>query len=130
IALPAVLGERAMEHAENRSIRVEVSATYQSARLPRTERASAKGILYSPGAIDWSQGVDQAAAFITTKDPVIEGLARDAARIGAAGSPATGADRNIALAAAVVDALASLDLAYVPDPNNPYSAISDKPHAV
>jgi Flp pilus assembly protein TadD len=36
----------------------------------------------------------------------------------------------VAFAAAVTDALADLGVAYVPDPTNPFSTISAKPHAV
>jgi hypothetical protein len=124
IALPAVLGDRAMERNENRPIHVRVSATYQGARLQRTETASASGVLYGPGAIDWGRGVDQAAAFITTRDPSVDGLAREATRLAALMPPSPGASRNVAFSAAIIDALASMGLAYVPDPNNPYSAIS------
>ena len=130
ISLSAVLGDEVMARMENRSIEVRVSATYQSVRLPRTESASAKGVLYAPGAIDWSKGVDQAAAFITTRDPAVEALARDATHVAALMPVAAGPQRNLAFAAALVDALASMDVAYVPDPTNPYSAISRTPRAV
>jgi Flp pilus assembly protein TadD len=130
VPVTAVLSERAMERPGNRSIHVQVSASYQAGRLPRTEKASAKGTVYGPGAIDWSQGVDQAAAFITTRDPAVESFARDATRAVTRLESGVAFNRNVTFAAAIVDALASAGLSYVPDPNNPYSAISETPRAV
>lgn len=129
IPLTAVLGERAMETRGDRPVQVEVSATYQSRRLPRTEKASARFIAYAPGAIDWSAGVPQAAAFVTIHDPVVAAVARDAART-AADRPAEPGILNLVRAAAIFDALGALGVTYVPDPKNPYSRMSAIPRAV
>ena len=77
---PAVFPDRVMDRTGDRPVQVQVSATYQSLRLPRTEKASGRCVAYGPGAIDWSQGVAQAAAFVTTRDPAVETLAREAVR--------------------------------------------------
>jgi transglutaminase-like putative cysteine protease len=130
LPVTAVIPERVIGHPGNRSVQVEVTATYQSAHLPRTEKASAKAIVYAPGAIDWGRGVDQAAAYVTVADPAVGSFAREATRIASLSQGETPAQRNITHAAAIVDALASIGFAYVPDPNNPYSAISETPRAV
>ena len=44
-------------------------------RLPRTEKSSARLTSYGPGAIDWSAGVAQAAAYVTARDSVVGAIA-------------------------------------------------------
>ena len=129
LPLTAVLPDRVLDRAGDRSVQVQVSTTYQSLRLPRTEKASGRCVAYGPGAIDWSQGVAQAAAFVTTLDPSVESFARQAVlTLGPNGQ--TSGNRNMDFTAAIFDAVASVGVAYVPDPNNPYATISGKPKAV
>jgi tetratricopeptide (TPR) repeat protein len=129
LPLTAVLPDRVLDRAGDRSVQVQVSTTYQSLRLPRTEKASGRCVAYGPGAIDWSQGVAQAAAFVTTLDPNVESFARQAVlTVGPSGE--TSGNRNLNFTAAIFDAVASVGVAYVPDPNNPYATISGKSKAV
>jgi len=111
-------------------VQVQVSTTYQSLHLPRTEKATARFIAYGPGAIDWSQGVEQAAAFVTTHDAAVDAVAREATRTVALMETGTFGNRNVDFAAALFDALGTMGIAYVPDPNNPYESISGTPKAV
>ena len=130
VPLTAVFPPRVLGENGDRPVQVRVSATYQSQRLPRTERVSASTVAYGPGAIDWSAGVAQAAAFVTAQDPVVEALAREASRCAAAQGGRVLGNRNLAFAAAILDALRVIGVAYVPDPNAPYSSLSETPHAV
>ncbi|HXF59589.1 MAG TPA: tetratricopeptide repeat protein, partial [Candidatus Saccharimonadales bacterium] len=129
VALTAVLPDRVVDRTGDRTVQVQVSTTYQSLRLPRTEKASARCVAYGPGAIDWSKGMAQAAAFVTTRDPAVESLAREAVR---AVDPArvSSGNRNVDFTAAIFDAVATLGVTYVADPNNPYATISGKSEAV
>src|SRR5262249_12889942 len=61
LPVTAVIPDQIVASEGSRSVQMQVTATYQSARLPRTEKASAKAVLYAPGTIDWSRGTDQAA---------------------------------------------------------------------
>jgi len=130
VELTAVLSEKVLEQPDDRPVQARIAVTYQSARLPRTERHTTRFIAYGPGAIDWSTGVEQAAAFVTSLDPVVEQFARRAVRsaIEADGLPAAYGD--LSRIAAIVDALSVAGVTYVPDPNNPYSRMSATPHAV
>jgi len=130
IPLTAVLSDDIMRRKGDRPVQVQVTATYQSRRLPRTERASARCVAYGPGAIDWSGGVAQAAAFVTMRDQVVDAVAREAIRTLATTGEIPPSQRSIAYAAAIFDALGALGIAYVPDPNNPYSSIAETAHAV
>lgn len=130
IPLTAVFSPDVMSLSGDRSIQVEVAATYRSRQLLRSDRESGKTVLFEPGAIDWSRGVEQAAAFVTPTDPVVDAVAREAAHVAVSGDRVSAGLRNVALAAAVFDALGTLGMAYVPDPHNPYSAMSETPKAV
>lgn len=130
VPLTAVFSERVMGQQGDLPVQVQVAATYQSLRLPRTEKAAARCVAYGPGAIDWGGGVSQAAAFITTRDPSVDAVAREAVRVASSEGQVHSGHRNIAHAAALFDALGTLGITYVPDPNNPYSAISETPRAV
>lgn len=129
LPLTAVFSDRIVNREGDRPVQVQVSATYQSLHLPRTEKASARCVAYGSGAIDWSQGVAQAAAFVTTRDPAVESLARGAV-LALDPKSATSGHRNLDFAAAIFDAAAVVGVAYVPDPNNPYATISGTSKAV
>ena len=127
--ITAVFPDRIVQRTGDRPVQVQVSATYQSLRLPRTEKSSTQSVIYGPGAIDWSDGVDQAAAYVTTRDPAVEAFARGAV-LGLDPMGATSGHRNLDFAAAIFDAVATMGVNYVPDPNNPYATISGVPKAV
>jgi tetratricopeptide (TPR) repeat protein len=129
VPLTAVLPDRVLAHSGDRALQMQVSASYQSLRLPRTEKAEARFIAYAPGAIDWSRGMAQAAAWVTTRDPMVEAVARAAVR-GIGPASGTSGIRNIDFTAAVFDAVEVMGVTYVPDPTNPYSTISGTPKAV
>jgi tetratricopeptide (TPR) repeat protein len=131
VPLTAVLASKALRTREHRPVQIEVEATYQSARLMRTDEGSGRCLVYGAGAISWENGAAPAAAFVTTQDPVIDALAREAVRTGfPAGRGESFPDREVAQAAAIVDALRTLGVTYVPDPHNAYSSISRTAHAV
>jgi tetratricopeptide (TPR) repeat protein len=130
LPLTAVFPGRVLGERGDRPVQVRVAATYQSQRLSRTERVVARSVAYGPGALDWSAGLGQAAAFVTITDPVVEAVARDASLVAAPDGRHLLGNRNVGLAAAIFDAVSALGVTYVPDPNNPYSAMSDTPHAV
>jgi hypothetical protein len=130
VPLTAVLDEKVLAQRGDQPVQVQVSTSYQSLRLARREKGIGRSIAYAPGAIDWSLGMAQAAAFVTPRDPAVDELARQAGRLALAlpGNPF--GNRNLAFAAAMTDALEQLGVAYVPDPTNPFATISATPHAV
>jgi len=130
VPLTGVFPPQTLSQVGDLPAQVQVSTTYQSLHLPRTEKATARFIAYGPGAIDWSQGVEQAAAFVTTHDAAVDAVAREATRTVALMETGTFGNRNVDFAAALFDALGTLGIAYVPDPNNPYETISGTAKAV
>lgn len=130
VALRPVLSWPLLERSGDHPAQLNVSATYQGRRLPRTEKSSARLTSYGPGAIDWSAGVAQAAAYVTARDSVVGGLARSALRAIAPEDIARFGSRNLAFAAVLFDCLGQLRITYVPDPNNPFSAVSEAPKTV
>jgi tetratricopeptide (TPR) repeat protein len=114
----------------DRPVQVQVTASYQSRRLVRREKGTAQTVAYAPGAINWSDGMAQAAAWVTPRDAAVDELARQAGRLVLALEGNPFGNRNLAFAAAMTDALADLGTAYVPDPTTPFATISSTPHAV
>jgi tetratricopeptide (TPR) repeat protein len=111
-------------------VTLQIGASYPSKRLVRREKATARTIAYAPGAIDWSLGMDQAAAWVTPRDPAVDELARQVGRLALQRGERVFGSRNVTFCAAMIDALRELGCAYVPDPTNPFSAVSGTPHAV
>ena len=130
LPLTAVLDEAVLGQRGDRPVQVQVSASYQSKRLVRREKGATRTIAYAPGAINWGEGMAQAAAFVTPRDPAVDAVARQAGRLVLQLENNPFGNRNVAFAAAITDALADLGVTYVPDPTNPFSTISAKPHAV
>lgn len=130
LPITAVLDEAVLAQRGDRPVQVQVTASYQSKRLVRRERGTARTFAYAPGAINWGDGMAQAAAFVTPRDPAVDELARQAGRLALTLKDNPFGNRNLAFAAATVDALAELGMAYVPDPTNPFATISATPHAV
>ncbi len=128
--LYAVLSNKAMSQRGDRAVVVRVTTTYQSVRLPRTDRASARCAAYGPGAVSWADGVAPAAAYVTTRDPIVDAFAHEAGRLVELQPNRWFDNPNLADAVAIFDALGATGVAYVPDPNNPYSRISVVPRAV
>lgn len=130
VPLTVVLPEKVLAQQGDRPVQLVIAASYESLRLPRTETASTRLVAYGPGAVDWGRGVAQAAAFVTTRDPVVSELSRDVGRLAAIQPQNTFGNRNLAIMAGLIEALGTLGVAYVPDPNNPFAVMSETPHAI
>ena len=136
VSLPAVLSPaRTMGLREDAPAQVVVSARYESARLPRTERISGRTVLFAPGAIDWRAGTAQAAAFVTPRDATVEDLSSFACRVPPPDgeTPRRGdgfVTASLGSIARVLNALALLEVSYVQDPNTPYAGIAAAPRRV
>jgi tetratricopeptide (TPR) repeat protein len=130
IPLTAVFDEKVLAQRGDQPVQVEVTASYQSKRLVRREKGAGRTVAYAPGAIDWSSGMAQAAAFVTPRDPAVDELARQASRAVLAMDGNPFGNRNLAFTAAMTDALADLGVTYIPDPTNPFTTVSETPHAV
>jgi tetratricopeptide (TPR) repeat protein len=130
IPLNAVFSDNIMAQEGDKPVQIQVTTTYQSRNLLRTDKGSGRGVVYGPGAIDWGKGVEQAAAFVTSTDPAVDALARQAVRQASAEQEDAFGNRNLLYAAALFDALGAIGVTYVPDPNNPYSTMSETPKAV
>jgi len=111
--------QRVMRQGGDRSLHVQVTASYQSKRFPRTDRSVAKCIGYGPGTISWDGGAAPAAAFVTTQDPVVSNFALNASRVALADHSFLFNLPNLDRAAAAFDALQVLGISYQHDPIRP-----------
>jgi tetratricopeptide (TPR) repeat protein len=130
VPLTALLSDKVITRTGDRRVPLTVSVSYQSSRLPRSERRTAQLIEYGPGAIRWGGGVAQAAAYVTSDDPVVTSFAREACWPIARAENNAFENRNIGFAAAIFDALGSRGVAYVPDPNSPFQSVSQAAGAI
>jgi tetratricopeptide repeat protein len=128
VPVAAPVSKRALARSGDGQVPMEVSASYRS-RTQRTEKYTDHLYAYGPGAINWGEGVEQAAAFVTSSDPVVEAVARDSSIVAVSNQDPFG-NRNLSFTAALFDALAVLGVAYVSDPNNPFATISETRDAV
>jgi hypothetical protein len=120
VFLYAALNDRPMRMRENDRLPLRVAVSYTSERLVRTDRLNGSVTMYAPGKIDWGRGVDQAVAFVTTEDPVVENFARTALASVTESEARAFTSTAVANAAAIFDAVSTLGVRYVQDPNNPY----------
>src|SRR5262249_46423818 len=116
IPLTGVMSDAMMKRTGDGRANVEIEAEYKSFSATRTDHSRAPCDVYAPGAIDWNAGVDQAAAWVTVQDPVIADFVNAANRAREGMSGELFQRDAIAGAAALVDALATLDVTYVEDP--------------
>lgn len=129
VALPAVFSGKILS-TDSRPVQLEAVVTYEHGRRSRTIKRAVKTDLYSPGQIHWGRGVGQAAAFVDPRDAVVDAVARRAVQSAVPANEDALGCRNLRHAAALFDALQVLGITYVPDPLNPFSAISENPRAV
>lgn len=125
IPLTISFSEQIMK-ATDRPIQFEIATTDLSQRVPRTTKMAVKGMLYGPGGINWSRGMDQAASFVTPRDPLVADLSRHALQAVSHREGSAPGLRSLSHVAAIFDALQVLGVTYVPDPLNPFASVSEK----
>ena len=126
VPMSAVFGSSLLALDQDRAVQADVRLTYRHKNRTRVEKTTTQFFVYRPGAISW-EDTRAAAAFVTPSDPVVS-FARSvvAGRDGLRGRPAAQRDDGHAL----WNALSGYGLTYVPDPNTPFSAVSDTRSAV
>jgi tetratricopeptide (TPR) repeat protein len=124
----AVFGNKLLALQEDKAVQADVRLTYRIKNRTRVEKSTAQFFVYRPGAISWAD-TRAAAAFVTPNDPVVEDFAR-AVVAGRDQAFEGGPLRNVMTAMRMWNALSNLGLTYVPDPNTPFSAVSDTRDAV
>jgi hypothetical protein len=128
VDLNAVFSPEILALAEDRPALAELAVSYQTKNRTRQERSRTQLFLYRPGAISWSD-LRAAAAFVTAQDPVVSEFAR--ALVAGADPALTGGNlRNVYVAMRAFDGLGAYGIQYVPDPNNPFSRVSETRAAV
>ena len=128
VDLNAIFSPEILMLQEDRPARAEVLVSYQTKNRTRTERARTQLFIYRPGAISWND-LRAAAAYVTVQDPTISEFARTIAMDrDQAGQGAS--LRNLYTAMWVFNALGEYGITYVPDPNNPFTSISEDREAV
>ena len=128
VPVSAVFGNELLALAEDRAVQADVRLTYRHKNRTRVEKATTQFFVYRPGAISW-EDTRAAAAFVTPSDPVVAEFARSVVA-GRDQAFEGGPLRNVMTAMRMWNALSGYGLTYVPDPNTPFSAVSDTRNAV
>ena len=128
VPLNAVFGNALLKLDEDKAVQADVRLSYRHKNRTRVEKATTSFFVYRPGAINWDD-TRAAAAFVTPNDPVVDGFARAVVQ-GRDQAFEGGPLRNVMTAMRLFNALSGYGITYVPDPNTPFSAVSDTKSAV
>jgi hypothetical protein len=130
LPLNVTLSPKAQQVTRHREVRLDLTMSYESGRIRRKDHLRQSATAYGAGYIDWNMGLDVAAAFVTPLDPPVNAIGIDVGRWASDRSRWPLESRSLALCAAAVEALGSLGVRYVPDPDNPYSKVDERSRAV
>jgi tetratricopeptide (TPR) repeat protein len=128
VPLTAVFGNELLKLDEDKAVQADVRVSYRHKNRTRVEKATTSFFVYRPGAISWDD-TRAAAAFVTPSDPVVDGFARAVVQ-GRDQAAEGGPLRNVLTAMRLFNALSGYGITYVPDPNTPFSQVSDTKSAV
>jgi len=128
VPMSAVFGNSLLALDQDRAVQADVRLTYRYKNRTRVEKTTTQFFVYRPGAISW-EDTRAAAAFVTPSDPVVSDFARSVVA-GRDQAFEGGPLRNVMTAMRMWNALSGYGLTYVPDPNTPFSAVSDTKSAV
>ena len=120
VELHAVLGDDVAQLRQARRLRLRAEVVYVSGGRRRTESMRIDTFLYAAGHVQWSRGVDQAAAFVTPGDPRVAALASSSLR-NAPDVRLRGLGEQVRAAAVLFNGMSSTGLTYQKDQLNPYS---------
>ena len=104
--------------------------SYSTGRNERTNNREFRTLIYSKGAINWSQGVDRVASFINPQDPEIRKIAEKYISIIEDLPSSANLPTNVRVAMAIFDGLKSHKIRYLADPSNPYEQARSNPEIV
>ena len=123
-----MFGNELLKLDEDKAVQADVRLSYRHKNRTRVEKATTSFFVYRPGAINWDD-TRAAAAFVTPSDPVVDGFARAVVQ-GRDQAFEGGPLRNVMTAMRLFNALSGYGITYVPDPNTPFSSVSDTKSAV
>jgi len=114
---------------ESQPVAFDVEVSYVSGGRPRHEDQQVQTFVYGAGSINWGDGVERAAAFITPTHDMVENFTRGILRA------TTSTDESVlngttTNGAKLFDGMSALGLTYTPDALNPYGAVQGQAFAV
>lgn len=128
VRLSVLLNERLLEVTEGSRVAAELSVQYRTAGLWYRRTVTETLRLHDRNAITWEDD-RRAAAFVTSKDPVVLEVAKaSAGTVRSYLAPAV--DMNLRIALALHDTLDLLGVEYVVDPSTPYAELSSSEQSV
>ena len=121
VPIKTVFCDSIMDELDNIPLGADVSIRYMSGNKRKEARESGEFPLFSRNSIDWRLGAEQAAAFITPNDPVIDLFARRVLAVGQTDTTSRMASESIARAVCLFNALSLYGIRYEEDSFRPNS---------
>jgi tetratricopeptide (TPR) repeat protein len=108
----------------------EIKVSYTEKQKTRSHKKTSKLFVYNRNAITWDD-LGKIGAFVTSTDPKLDTFVRTIMVQHEEKTRALGrSSRNILKAMVLFDSLVSFGIRYIPDPNNPFTQMSEDRSAV
>ena len=117
--LKSIFNSRILELTGDTFLQSEIKVSYFDLGEEKVLTSSHPIYVYEKHALVWDDK-GKIASFITPKDPVVMGFARDAV----AGYKGVALNKSIVKAKAVFEGMGVIGISYMEDPNNPYGVVS------
>ncbi len=128
IELNALFMEKVLEITEGTKVAAEITVEYTKEGRKSKDEYWGTIRLYDRNAITWDDN-RKAAAFVTSKDPVVLQFSKNIAGV-IKGQENKTLNKNLSLALALFNALSLYGISYAVDPTTPYAEFSKKVQAV
>lgn len=116
----ALFNNKLLDMTENSALQGELKIIHYEGGEMITYTSNAPVMLYEKHALTWNIR-DKVGTFVTPRDPIVLEFARDVAR-----QYTEGSSDPVMYARSVFDAMSTMGMRYMPDPSNPYQAVSEK----
>lgn len=128
VDLYALFSERVLNVTEGTKLTAKVICNYSVGDKSYRQEATDTLQVYARNEVTWDD-TRKAAAFVTTRDPLVLQLARNSTGWAEAIGPAA-VNRNLRIAMGIHETLRLYGMSYISDPSTPYEAFSQNATAV
>jgi tetratricopeptide (TPR) repeat protein len=127
IQVTASFSDKLFEVTSTTPKTAEIKVSYQSGKRTKYTTKTVKMYIYDRNSIRWSDGIDRAAVFVTSRDAVVKEFVNKTLQETKKHSIKTLVNRNFTVAMILFDALAAYGISYKADPENSYERMSAEP---
>lgn len=121
IPVQAAFSDTILRERSTIRLQADLTVSYSSGKRPKQARKTESFKLFGRNSIDWELGVEQAAAFVTHQDPVVEDFANTATLESVQGLKRFSQSKYFTDSFYIFNALNRHKIYYAEDPYSPYS---------